>query len=145
MASDYNDDELDANGGEAEDEWDEFRGEEGDPIGIEELKQLGLREMPEDIRLWVMDNYFPETTVWRNGDILICEIQEHLYTKYWEHKFSAYAFAEAMERAARRHVGSPMKAIHLQIHHGMLRTYIFLLVGNCACRVTLSRSWWSNR
>lgn len=101
MASDY-DDELDANRGEASDEWDEFRGQAGDPIGIEELKQLGLHEMPEDIRLWVMDNYFPETTVWRNGDVLICEIQEHLYTKYWEHKFSAYAFAEAMERAARR-------------------------------------------
>jgi hypothetical protein len=110
MASDYDDDELDASGGEAADEWEEFRGEDGDPIGIAELKQLGLREIPEDIRLWVMDNYFPETTVWRDGDILICEIQEHLYTKYWEHKFSAYAFAEAMERAVLRlaHEGHPL-------------------------------------
>jgi hypothetical protein len=32
-----------------------------------------------------------------------------LYTKYWEHKFSAYAFAEAMERAVLRlaHEGHP--------------------------------------
>src|SRR5262249_2751039 len=53
--------------------------------------------------------YFPETTVSRDGEFLICEIQEHLYTKYWEHKFSAYAFAEAMERAVRRlvHEGHP--------------------------------------
>ena len=56
-----------------------------------------------------MDDYFPETTIWREGELLVCEIQEHLYTKYWEHKFSAYAFAEAMERAVRRlsHEGHP--------------------------------------
>ncbi|MDP9144528.1 MAG: hypothetical protein M3N43_07505, partial [Actinomycetota bacterium] len=55
---------------------------------LKELKRLKLRDMPEDIRIWVTDNYFPETTVWREGEVLICEIQEHLYTKYWEHKFS---------------------------------------------------------
>ena len=39
----------------------------------------------------------------------MCEIQEHLYTKFWEHKFSAYAFGEAMKRAVRRltHEGHP--------------------------------------
>jgi hypothetical protein len=95
---------------EAVDEWQEFRGEDGEPIGTEEFKRLNFSGMPEDIRVWVMDNYFPETTVWREGEVLICEIQEHLYTKYWEHKFSAYAFAEAMERAARRlaHEGHPL-------------------------------------
>jgi len=57
-----------------------------------------------------MDNYFPDTKIWRDGDFIICEIQEHLYTKYWEHKFSAYAFAEAMEHAVRRlsHEGHPL-------------------------------------
>lgn len=85
-----------------QDVWEEFRGENGETIGIEELKQMNLGEMPEDIRIWVMDNYFPETSLWREGNTLVCEIQEHLYTKYWEHKFSAYAFAEAMERAVRR-------------------------------------------
>jgi hypothetical protein len=66
--------------------------------------------MPEDVDIWIMDDYFPETTVYRDGEFLICEIQEHLYTKYWEHKFSAYAFAEAMERAVRRlaHDGHPL-------------------------------------
>jgi len=84
------------------DEWEEFRNEDTDPIGIDELKRLNLATMPEDVIVRVMDNYFPETTIWREGDNLICEIQEHLYTKYWEHKFSAYAFAEAMERAVLR-------------------------------------------
>jgi hypothetical protein len=101
MASD-DEDQCEDDAAKAADEWEEFRGEDGEPIGIEELKRLKLLDMPEDIRIWVTDNYFPETTVWREGEVLICEIQQHLYTKYWEHKFSAYAFAEAMERAARR-------------------------------------------
>ncbi len=84
------------------DEWEQFREEDGEPIRVEELTRLNLSEMPEDACLWVMDDYFPETTVTREGEILICEIQEHLYTKYWEHKFSAYAFAEALEREVRR-------------------------------------------
>src|SRR5258708_11799427 len=85
-----------------EDEWEEFRYEDADPIGIEELKSLDLAQMPEDVAVRVMDNYFPDTTIVRKDDILVCSIEEHLYTKYWEHKFSAYAFAEAMERAVRR-------------------------------------------
>jgi hypothetical protein len=58
----------------------------------------------------VLDDYFPEVTIWREGTTYVCEIQEHLYTKYWEHKFSAYAFAEAMERAVLRlaHEGHPL-------------------------------------
>jgi hypothetical protein len=92
------------------DGWDDFRGDDGDPIDLAELKALDLKGMPEGIRIGVMDNYFPDTTISRQGDSLICEIQEHLYTKYWEHKFSAYAFAEAMERAVRRlaHEGHPL-------------------------------------
>lgn len=93
-----------------EDEWEQFRNGDDEPISISELKQLNLFVMPEAVRIWIMDNYFPETTLWREGETLICEIQEHLYTKYWEHKFSAYAFAEAIERAVRRlaHEGYPL-------------------------------------
>lgn len=93
------------------DEWEDFRGDDRDPIGIEELQRLRLHELPLDVQILVMDNYFPETTIWREGDFLLCEIEEHLYTKYWEHKFSAYAFAEAMERAVRRlrHEGHPIE------------------------------------
>jgi hypothetical protein len=99
-------------GDEAEsavDGWQEFRDDEGEPIGVEEFKRLDLEHMPEDIRIMLMDNYFPDSTVWREDQVLVCEIEEHLYTKFWEHKFSAYAFAEAMERAVRRlaHEGHP--------------------------------------
>jgi hypothetical protein len=81
----------------------------GNRFGLKELQDLHLKEMPEDIRLSILDNYFPDTTIWRTGSQLVCESQEHLYTRYWEHKFSAYAFAEAMERAVRRlaHEGHP--------------------------------------
>ena len=94
----------------AEDGWEGFRDEDGDPISIEELKSLTLSDMPEDVYVRVLDDYFPETTISRDGEFLICHIEEHLYTKYWEHKFSAYAFAEAMERAVRRlaHEGHPL-------------------------------------
>ncbi|HVO33410.1 MAG TPA: hypothetical protein VMU17_05790, partial [Elusimicrobiota bacterium] len=92
------------------DEWEEFREGDGDFIGLAQLKQLDLSSMPEDVRIPVLDDYFPETTLWRDGESIICEIQEHLYTKYWEHKFSAYAFADAMLRAVRRlmHEGHPL-------------------------------------
>jgi hypothetical protein len=91
----------------AHDEWDQFR--EGEPIRLSELQNLDLSNIPKDIRLLIRDDYFPDTTLWRTAKHLVCEIEEHLYTKYWEHKFSAYAFAEAMERAVRRlmHEGHP--------------------------------------
>jgi len=119
--SDEHDDECE----EVGDGWDDFRGGDGDPIGVAELEDLDLKGMPEDVRIYVMDDYFPETTISRHGDTLICEIQEHLYTKYWEHKFSAYAFAEAMERAVRRlgHEGHPVvnptrddEDVHIFVH-----------------------------
>lgn len=92
------------------DKWAEFRGGDTDPIGIDEFKGLDLAHLPKGVRIHVMDNYFPETTISRESASYVCEIQEHLYTKYWEHKFSAYAFAEAMERAVRRlaHEGHPL-------------------------------------
>jgi hypothetical protein len=88
------------------DERKRFRDEDTDPIGIDEFKSLHLEDMPEDLQVWIMDNYFPDMRVWRDGEFLVCEIEEHLYTKYWEHKFSAYAFAGAMGRAVQRRPAS---------------------------------------
>jgi hypothetical protein len=87
---------------EPRDDWEEFRDEDGEPINIEALKALDLASMPDDVAVRVMDNYFPDTAIHREGDSLVCEIEEHLYTKYWGHKFSAYAFTEAMVRAIKR-------------------------------------------
>lgn len=91
-------------------EWEVFRGDDGDFIGLVELKSLDLRSMPDDVQIRVLDDYFPEATLRRDGDSIICDIQEHLYTKYWEHKFSAYAFADAILVAVRRlaHEGHPV-------------------------------------
>lgn len=105
----FDEDEVEDENETADDEWEEFRYDDGDPIRLEHLARLNLAEMPEDVAVSVMDDYFPETTITRDCEVLVCEIQEHLYTKYWEHKFSAYAFAEAMERAVKRlmHEGHP--------------------------------------
>jgi hypothetical protein len=49
------------------DQWDDCRSRDSDPIGIEELKRLNLEDMPEDAFVFVMDDYFPETTIWRES------------------------------------------------------------------------------
>src|SRR5258708_3766025 len=102
-------DEFDREREDSLDEWKEFRDEDSEPIGIEQLKSLKFNNLPEDVLIRIMDSYFPDTAMRREGEFLICEIEEHLYTKYWEHKFSAYAFAEAMQRAVVRlaHEGHP--------------------------------------
>lgn len=87
---------------EVDDTWGRFIGDDVEPVTIAELASIDLGTMPPNARVPVMDDYFPDTTIHREGGVLICSIEEHLYTKYWEHKFSAYAFAEAMERAIRR-------------------------------------------
>ncbi|MEQ1902674.1 MAG: hypothetical protein ABL888_00645 [Pirellulaceae bacterium] len=81
------------------DGWDEFRCEDQDPIRLSELAALDMATMPEDVLIRVMDDYFPDAAITRVGDKLVCHIEDHMYTKYWEHRYSAYAFAEAMERA----------------------------------------------
>ena len=91
-----------SDGDEEFDVWDDFRGEDREPIGTSELGELSLSELPEDASVWVMDNYFPDTFITRDGDVLVCRIEEHIYTKFWQHKFSAYAFSHAMERSVRR-------------------------------------------
>lgn len=105
----FEDDEFEGEDEAIEDEWDEFREDNGEPISLAQLARLNLVDMPNDVALRVMDDYFPDTTITREDDAFNCAIEEHLYTKYWEHKFSAYAFAEAMERAVKRlvHEGHP--------------------------------------
>lgn len=58
--------------------------------------------MPEGVELTIFDNYYPETRLWRDGAFLVAEIAEHIYTKFWEHKWHGRVFAEAMVRAVKR-------------------------------------------
>lgn len=77
---------------------------DGEPIEIstKDLKGADLSELPEHISLWIPESDFPETLLWREGEQLIAEITEHIYTKYWWHKYHASVFADAMKKAVRR-------------------------------------------
>lgn len=105
MSDDLDDEDIPDVG----DGWDEFRYDDHDQIRLSELAALDLANMPEDVQVRVMDDYFPDATITRTGDKLICRIEDHMYTKFWEHRYSAYAFAEALERAVVRltHEGHP--------------------------------------
>jgi hypothetical protein len=83
--------------------------EDGDEEAVEvskaDLFPIGsFVEMPEGASAIVFDNYFPETTIWREGDRIVAEITEHIYTKFWEHKWHGRVFAEAMLRAIKRFI-----------------------------------------
>ena len=60
--------------------------------------------MPEGIRVNVFDSYFPEAQIWRENTQIIVEITEHIYTKFWEHKWHGRVYADAMLRAVKRFI-----------------------------------------
>lgn len=61
-------------------------------------------EMPEGATVRVFDDYFPETAIWREGNQILAEMTEHIYTKYWEHKWHGRVYADAMIRAIKRFI-----------------------------------------
>ena len=61
-------------------------------------------DMPEGVTVSVFDDYFPDSAIWRDGDQLVAEITEHIYTKYWEHKWHGRVYAGAMLRAIKRFI-----------------------------------------
>jgi hypothetical protein len=71
-------------------------------ISLADLKTYALPKLKKGECLTLMESDFPECSIVRHGKFLICELQEHIYTKYWEHKFHATVFAQAMLRAVRR-------------------------------------------
>jgi hypothetical protein len=79
-------------------------------ISVAELKTFSLHKLRKGECLTVMESNFPECSIVRIGKFLICELQEHIYTKFWEHKFHALVFAQAMIRAVRRlaYEGQPL-------------------------------------
>lgn len=72
--------------------------------------------MPAGVTVSIFDDYFPESAIWRVGDQLVAEITEHIYTKYWEHKWHGRVFADAMLRAIKRFIaeGHPFTAGSIQ-------------------------------
>lgn len=83
---------------------------------LDDLKGSDLSMLPEGIILTIFESNFPETLLWREGDLIIAEITDHIYTKYWWHKYHARVFAEAMERAVRRlqYEGNPLSEAKIE-------------------------------
>ena len=88
----------------SDDFWKSLREENGEaePCSLSEIQHLDFSTMPMDVCLWLMDNDFPEVMITSSGAELHCEITEHIYSKFWWHKFSAGAFSSAMARAVTR-------------------------------------------
>ena len=61
-------------------------------------------EMPEGMAVNVLDSYVPEARLWKENDNVVVEITEHIYTKYWEHKWHGRVYADAMIRAVKRFI-----------------------------------------
>lgn len=67
-----------------------------------ELGNTDLTTIPEDVTLHILDNNFPECYISRKDKNIEIQIEEHIYTKYWFHKYHAQVFAEAMIKAIKR-------------------------------------------
>lgn len=77
--------------------------EDNEPVemSLDELRSLDLSQLEDGDALWIMESEFPETTIRREGT-LVAQITEHIYTKFWTHKYHAMVFAEAVVRAVKR-------------------------------------------
>jgi hypothetical protein len=76
--------------------------EQFEDIRFSELSQLDLMTIDEDVSYNIFEDNFPQCTITRIGDKLLIRIEEHIYTKYWFHKYHASVFAEAMIKAIKR-------------------------------------------
>lgn len=61
-----------------------------------------LEGLREGVVLQLFESNWPELYVSMEGADVVAEISEHIYTKYWWHKYHARVFCEAMTRAVRR-------------------------------------------
>src|ERR1043166_9028645 len=97
--------------------WDELseeaaEGEFDDPFRKADIADMpSFAEMPQGIIVRLLEDYFPEAAIWRGNGELFVEITEHIYTKYWEHKWHGRVYAEAMLRAIKRFIaeGHPFR------------------------------------
>ena len=80
-----------------EDDYNEFK-----EISFSELNNLDLRKIDEKISYHIFEDNFPVCYISRVADKLIIRIEEHIYTKFWFHKYHAAVFAEAMIKAIKR-------------------------------------------
>lgn len=76
--------------------------EDFEEISLSELSKLDLTNLPENVSYQIFENNFPQCYLTRVGNKLNIRIEEHIYTKYWFHKYHASVFANAMIKAIKR-------------------------------------------
>lgn len=69
---------------------------------LSDLFSAGLDNLEENIGYHILENNFPECYITRKDDKILVQIEEHIYTKFWYHKYHALVFAEAMLKAIKR-------------------------------------------
>lgn len=86
--------------------WRDLIDEDGlgpeDFVSVSDLGTESLADLPETAHLQVMDEGYPEFSLARSGGQVQVTIAEHIYSKFWWHKYHARVFADAMVRAVRR-------------------------------------------
>ena len=88
---------TDNNNIQEEDNWDNYQ-----EISLTDLCKIDLTTLNEKIFYHILEDNFPECYINRKGDRLNIIVEEHIYTKYWFHKYHASVFAEAMIKAIKR-------------------------------------------
>lgn len=71
-------------------------------VSVDDFDGETLESLPAGVVLQLWESNWPELYVSRDGDELVVELSEHIYTKFWSHKYHARVFCEAMLRAVRR-------------------------------------------
>jgi hypothetical protein len=71
-------------------------------MSLNELKDVQFSKLKRGDCISIFESDFPESLIWCDGKNVLVEITEHIYTKYWQHKFPAHVFVEAMLRAIKR-------------------------------------------
>lgn len=75
---------------------------EYEECSLYDLFSIGLSKLEENVSYHVFEDNFPECYILRKENNLVIQLEEHIYTKYWYHKYHAHVFAEAMMKAIRR-------------------------------------------
>jgi hypothetical protein len=71
-------------------------------ISFSELNSIDLTTLPENVTYQIFEDNFPVCSISRVNEELFIRIEEHIYTKYWFHKYHASVFANAMIKAIKR-------------------------------------------
>jgi hypothetical protein len=83
--------------------WAELEpGDEPHEVDVADFGEDPLTLLPRGAVLHLFADNCPELEVARSGREVHFHFTEHIYTKFWEHKFHARTFIDAMVRAVRR-------------------------------------------